>query len=190
LIFGTYMDISTVATNIKRIRQNKGFTLDILASKIGATKGYLSQLENFRTLSSLPLLYKIAEALGVDVATLFDTDKERKKFIFTKNGKGIIIEREYPESGFIYKSLAKDKNSKLMAPFLLEIPPHSTRKNVTTNGDEFIYLLKGKIKFILGDKVFEMNKGDSLYFEGNVSHHPENKTNKKAFLLVVYVLRR
>lgn len=178
-----------VASNIKKIRQTKGLTLDVLAGKTGVTKGYLSQVENFRTLPSLPVLYKLAKALEVDPAVLLASNRESPKYIFTKNGKGIVIEREYPESGFIYKALAKDKNSKMMDPFLLEIPPHSTRKNVTTNGDEFIYVLKGKVKFVLGNETIEMSKGDTLYFEGDIPHHPENKTNKGAILLVIYVIR-
>ena len=105
---------------------------------------------------------------------------------YTRKGKAVTIKREYPESGFIYKSLAKGKNSKTMEPFLLEIPARATRKSVCTNGDEFIYVLEGIVDFHLGSDIVHMKAGDSLYFEGEIPHFPENITDKRALLLVVY----
>ena len=105
---------------------------------------------------------------------------------YTRKGKAVTIKREYPESGFIYKSLAKGKNSKTMEPFLLEIPARATRKSVCTNGDEFIYVLEGIVDFHLGRDIVHMKAGDSLYFEGEIPHFPENITDKRALLLVVY----
>jgi transcriptional regulator with XRE-family HTH domain len=180
------MGTMDIALNIRKLRENKGITLEALAKKARVTKGFLSQVENFRTMPSLPLLYKLAEALEVEPATLLAVTEDNIRHILTKNGSGTVIEREHPESGFIYRALAKGKNSKTMEPFLLEIPPRANRKAVTTNGDEFIYLCEGEIDFHLGKEAVRMHPGDSLYFEGEIPHYPENVTNKTAILLVVY----
>lgn len=180
------MGTMDIALNIKRLRESKGLTLDALAQKARTTKGFLSQVENFRTLPSLPLLYQIAEALEAEPSALLAGSKADCRYILTKDGAGAVIEREYPESGFIYRTLAQGKNAKTMEPFLLEIPPHATRKSVTTNGDEFIHLLEGKIDFHLGEDTIAMKKGDSLYFEGELPHYPENTGEKRALILVVY----
>ena len=180
------MGTMDIALNIRKLREEKGFTLDALAKAARVTKGFLSQVENFRAMPSLPLLYKIAEALEVEPAILFSVSTKSPSFIFTRKGKGVAIEREHPESGFVYKALAKGKNTKTMEPFLLEIPARATRKSVCTNGDEFIYILEGNIDFHLGRDIFHMKTGDSLYFEGEIPHFPENVTDKRAIMLVLY----
>jgi len=183
------MDLMDIALNIKKHRISKGLTLDALAVKSGVTKGYLSQVENMRTLTSLPQLYKIAGALEVAPSELLAANKPTRKYVFTRKDKGEVMEREYPESGFVYRALAKDKNNKLMEPFLLDMPPRSSRKNVTTNGDEFVFMLSGEIVFHLDNEQVVLKEGDSLYFEGSIPHHPENKTGKKAVLIVLYSIK-
>jgi mannose-6-phosphate isomerase-like protein (cupin superfamily) len=148
----------------------------------------LSQVENFRTLPSLPLLYRLAEALDVDVAALLAATKGRRRYVLTRRGDGPVIEREEPAAGFVYRALARGKNAKTMEPFLLEIPARSTRADVTTHGDEFIYLLRGRLTFRLGRESIDLRQGDSLYFEGVIPHHPENRTGKPAQLLVLYAI--
>lgn len=180
------MGTMDIALNIRKLRTEKNLTLAELAKKARVTKGFLSQVENFRAMPSLSLIYKIAESLEVEPAELFQVTKDSPRYVCTKKGEGVIIKREYPESGFVYRALAKGKNAKTMEPFLLEIPAKATRKSVTTNGDEFIMLLEGRIDFHLGNDVVRLAPGDSLYFEGEIPHYPENATNKPAVMLVVY----
>jgi transcriptional regulator with XRE-family HTH domain len=180
------MGTMDIALNIRKLRDERGLTLDALAKAARVTKGFLSQVENFRAMPSLPLIYKLAEALGIEPGALFSASRENPRYVFTGKGRGTVIEREYPESGFIYRALAKGKSNKTMEPFLLEIPAKATRKSVCTNGNEFIYVLEGSIDFHLGADIVRMKAGDSLYFEGEIPHFPENVTNKRATILVVY----
>lgn len=182
------MDVMDIAANIRRTRQALNLTLTALAAKTGVTKGYLSQVENMRTLVSLPVLYKIAEALGVEPAALLAGGKPARPYVHTPRGRGEVVEREHPESGFVYRALAAAKTAKRMEPFLVELPPHSTRKDVTTNGDEFVLVVSGRVDFVLAKERVALVAGDSLYFEGQIPHHPENTTGRKAVLLVVYSL--
>jgi transcriptional regulator with XRE-family HTH domain len=183
------METLDVALNIRRIRQQKGYTLEKLATLAGVTKGLLSQVENFRVMPSLPLLYKLAEALEVDAASFLAANKERRRWVLTPSGEGIPVEREHPESGFVYRALAREKNAKVMEPFILTIPPGSRRSAVSTQGDEFIHLLAGRIVFHVADDAIPMAAGDSLYFEGQLPHWPENLSARAAELLVVYAIQ-
>ncbi|MFZ2655077.1 MAG: XRE family transcriptional regulator [Victivallales bacterium] len=180
------MSTMDIALNVKKLREEKGFTLDALARRARVTKGFLSQVENFRALPSLPLLYKIAEALNVEPAVFLTATCDNPRYLFTRKGEGVVIEREYPESGFIYSALSKGKSSKTMEPCLLEIPPHAFREKVSSNGDEFIYILVGSVDFHLDKEVIHMEAGDSLYFEGEIPHYPDNRSDSRCVLLVVY----
>lgn len=180
------MDTMHIALNIRKWRERRGFTLQALATSARVTKGFLSQVENFRALPSIPLLYKIAEALELDPAQLLAMTDTGERYLLTRAGDGIKVEREQPESGFVYRALAKGKNAKTMEPLLLDIPPHAMRKPVSTNGDEFLHVLDGSVQFHLGDDIVSLHAGDSLYFEGEIPHYPENRTDQPARLLVVY----
>ncbi|MBN8218656.1 MAG: helix-turn-helix transcriptional regulator [Spirochaetes bacterium] len=183
------MEILDVALNIRRIRQQKGLTLEKLATAAGVTKGLLSQVENIRVMPSLPLLYKLAGALEVEAAAFLAANKERRHWVLTRAGEGVPVEREHPESGFRYQALAREKNAKVMEPFLLTIPPHGRRAPVSTQGDEFIHLLRGELVFHLGEESVPLKPGDSLYFEGQIPHWPENPAGRAAELLVVYAIQ-
>jgi transcriptional regulator with XRE-family HTH domain len=183
------MAATTIALKVKQIRKERALTLDTLARKVGVTKGYLSQVENLRTMPSLPILYKLAEALDVSPGDLLGPADGGVTHVKTRAGDGPVVEREYPESGFVYRALAEGMKTRMMEPFRLEMPPHSTRKIVTTNGDEFLFVLNGSIVFCLGKERIPLAAGDSLYFRGEVPHHPENETGDTAVLVVVYSLR-
>ncbi len=184
------MGTMDIALNIKKIRESKGMTLDTLAKKADVTKGCLSQVENFRTMPSVTLLYKLAEALEVEPAALLAVPENNCRYIFTPKGGGEVIEREHPESHFVYHALAKGKNSKAMEPFLLDLPPRASRKSVVTNGEEFIYMLCGEVDFHLGNEAVSMRPGDSLYFDGEIPHYPENTGDFPAQLLVIYSINQ
>ena len=72
---------------------------------------------------------------------------------------------------------------------VLSIEPRALGEKVKTDGDQFIYILKGCIVFCLGDEKIDLGEGDFLFFDGNVEHVCENPSNETAVLLGVYLLK-
>ncbi|MCF6524362.1 helix-turn-helix domain-containing protein [Streptomyces sp. JJ36] len=66
----------SLARNLKRWRQERGFTLDALAARAGVSRGMLIQIEQARTNPSVGTVVKVADALGVSITTLLDFDRE------------------------------------------------------------------------------------------------------------------
>ncbi len=66
----------SLARNLKRWRQERGFTLDALAARAGVSRGMLIQIEQARTNPSVGTVVKVADALGVSITTLLDFDQE------------------------------------------------------------------------------------------------------------------
>lgn len=62
----------SLARNLKRLRTERGFTLDALATRAGISRGMLIQIEQARTNPSVGTVVKIGDALGVSVQTLLD----------------------------------------------------------------------------------------------------------------------
>ena len=65
------MDLLQISQNIRNIRQSQKMTVEQLAAKSGFSKGFISQVENFRVTPSLKALDKIAVALGLSLGDLF-----------------------------------------------------------------------------------------------------------------------
>jgi transcriptional regulator with XRE-family HTH domain len=66
---------AAVARNTRRLRTERGWSLDQLAQRSGVSKGMLVHLEQARTNPSLGTLCKVAETLGVSLAGLIETDE-------------------------------------------------------------------------------------------------------------------
>ncbi|MBW2252292.1 MAG: cupin domain-containing protein, partial [Deltaproteobacteria bacterium] len=52
-------------------------------------------------------------------------------------------------------------------------------------GEEFVYVLEGKIEIIVGENINKLKKGDSLHFNSGIRHMLRNTGEEKAELIVV-----
>ncbi|WP_229833081.1 XRE family transcriptional regulator, partial [Streptomyces purpureus] len=65
----------SLARNLKRWRNERGFTLDALAARAGVSRGMIIQIEQARTNPSVGTTVKLADALGVSITTLLDHEQ-------------------------------------------------------------------------------------------------------------------
>ena len=84
-----------IGQKIKRLRIQKGLTLEELASRSELTKGFLSQLERDLTSPSIATLNDIVEALGSSLSEFFKDEKQeqlvfRKKDFFVEDRKSVV----------------------------------------------------------------------------------------------------
>ena len=68
------MNLLELSQNIRKIRIEQNMTVEQLAKNSGFSKGFISQVENFRITPSLKALTRIADALGVSMSMLFAED--------------------------------------------------------------------------------------------------------------------
>jgi transcriptional regulator with XRE-family HTH domain len=74
------MDLRDVfATNLRRIRHEKGLSQDDLAYEAGVSRSYLSQLEKGSFYASLKIIGKLATVLQVEPAELLRLSPRRQK---------------------------------------------------------------------------------------------------------------
>lgn len=181
-----------IGSKIKSIRKDQGLKLGELADKSGISIAMISKIENGRVFPTIPSLIQILRALGVDLNDFFMDMKADEKFpgyVLKRKSDYQPIEKEEESVGFHYVSVLNhtiERSSMEVA--ILTLHSYAQRDKVSTAGLEYIYLLKGEISFELGDHVFELNEGDSLLFDGNISHVPHNKRETTAMLLVIYFI--
>lgn len=174
-----------IAQKIKQIRNSVGMSLQELSQKTGLSMTFLSRLENDKANISILNLRAVANALGVPIASLFSEDQRsqiklsrvgqrRKMVLMVFNGKRVTEEWLLPDS-----------NVKL-EPAVVSLPPGTNGgPPFSHEGEEFVWVLKGNVRFHLGNEVFYLEQGDSLYYPATLPHQFFNESQKKALLLFV-----
>jgi transcriptional regulator with XRE-family HTH domain len=178
-----------IAKKIRQIRLEHRMTQERLASKTGFSKAFISKIENHMTTPSIASLSKIAMAFGVNISTLLDENPEGNQDItLVRRGQRKKIAGPGSDIGFAYESLAHKRNRKTMDPFVIKYPPGShVQKLFEHEGEEMVFVLKGKIKLIYGDRVFILRQGDTAYFNPNIPHRGESVGKTEGVGLCVLV---
>lgn len=176
-----------------RIRENRklrGLSLEELAQRAGVTKSLISKFENFRAIPSLPVLAKISVAMNLDMAELVKniTEDPAKPYTVIKAKNREFVERDNA-IGFLHEALtSKDMGEYIFESIVITLEPGSSRKTVTTDGSQFIYILEGELDFRIGTEVVKLAKDDAMFFNGRLPHVPENKQSQRAKLIAIYLI--
>jgi len=181
------MDELRIVRKIRQLRLQNKLTLQKVAERAGFTKSYLSMVESGKKSPPIATLSKIARALGVDVAAFFEQKKPEDHITFVKKGKGKLVVGDETVFGYRYESLAPTKRRKRMEPFISsDIPGVKGEDWFDHEGEEFIYLLEGKMKFLYGNKEYVLEEGDCIYFDSSIPHRGEamGKRPTKALLVI------
>ncbi|MBN1943636.1 MAG: cupin domain-containing protein [Phycisphaerae bacterium] len=184
------MNLFLLAQRIKALRQERGWTLRQLAARTELTDSVLSKVENFRVTPSLPALARIAEALGVKLSELVEGLDNRPRLVVVRADERLGVQRDRPGSRLVYEALAHKRAAKIMEPFLVTIPPGQARRELLAHeGEEFLMVLEGGVRYEAGEDVHELRAGDCLYADGAVKHRVISRGKKAAKLLIVFAGR-
>ena len=130
------MNLVELAQRIRQLRTERGMTLEEVALPVGQTRSWLSKVENFRITPSLPALAGIASGLGGTTASLIEGLDEKPKIVCVRKGEGQVIERDR-DSTITYLSLASERATRTMDPFVLTVPAGEQREARSHEGEEF-----------------------------------------------------
>lgn len=181
------MNLVALALRIAKIRKERGLTLQQCAERSGLTRSVLSKVENFRVTPSLPALGRIAQSLGVTVADLVTGLDDRPHLVVVRKEERLQIQRDQPDSPFVYQALAHPRPNKAMEPFIVTIPAGVVRKEcLAHDGEEFFLVLEGQLAYEYGDTVAELDEGDAVYADGTVTHRLRNTGAEPARVLIIF----
>jgi transcriptional regulator with XRE-family HTH domain len=180
------MNLVELAIRLKRLRIERGMTLEQVAGEAGLTRGWLSKVENFRVTPSLPALGSIANALGVPISHLFEGLDDRPMLVVVRRDQRVKVRRDEDVSSYTYEALAHPRPSRRMDPFILTVPPDADRPMLSHGGEEFMHVLTGTVVLEYGDQSHRLGRGDSAYFDGTQPHRVINPGRSDAQVLLVY----
>jgi transcriptional regulator with XRE-family HTH domain len=173
------------------LRDSLGLSVDELAERSGCDAAVIEQLEAGQLAPSLAPLIKITRALGCRLGTLLDDDTHIGPVVTRADECESVtrltsLETGTAESGQLeFFSLAADKSSRHMEPFLIAVKPGSARSLSSHEGEEFIYVLTGGIEVEYGKETHVLGAGDSIYYDSVVPHQVRAADGAAARILAV-----
>lgn len=165
--------IIEVAERIRSLRDILGFSVEEMAEAIDCTAEEYEAAERGETDFSFTFIFKCAEKFGVDMIELLTGENPHLSFYtIVRNGDGLPMKRR---SGFNYYHLGARLHGKLCEPFLVTAPYKEEEQNLpihlsTHEGQEFDYILKGKLKIQLEDHTEILQEGDSVLYDSSHKH--------------------
>lgn len=178
-----------IGQEVRSFRQKLQLTVSELAQSAGLSTGMLSKIENGLTSPSLATLRSLSQALGVPVTALFRRYEEAREAVHVKRGEGLVIERRGTRAGHQYELLGHSRGGRIaLEPYLVTLSHESDVFPLFQHeGVEFIHMLGGRVDYRHGDKLYRLAPGDSLLFDADVPHGPEELLELPIRLLSVIV---
>lgn len=168
-----------IGRQVRTFRKKMQITVVDLANQAGLSAGMLSKIENGLTSPSLATLRSLADALKIPVTALFSSYDEVSDALHVKAGEGLKIERRGTRAGHQYQLLGHSTHPALaVEPYLITITEETdVFPRFQHTGLEFLFVLQGTVKYRHGDSVYELEEGDSLFFDADKPHGPEQLVN-------------
>ena len=185
-------ELNLIGPRIRQLRERRELSIDALSKLSGCSTDTIAALEAGDLVPSLTPLMRIARGLGVRLGTLLDDQSQTAPSIVRKNDLGAALhfsgnDPARKRSTLDFHPLAPHKASRNMEPFLIDV--HPSEDNVPLNdheGEEFIFVLSGRIEIRYGKDVYHLDPGDSIYYESVVPHHVGALDRDARILAVVY----
>jgi transcriptional regulator with XRE-family HTH domain len=176
------------AARIRQLRAERGFSLETLARRSGVSRSMLSVVERGESSATAALLDKVANGLGVTLASLFDAPqgaaapeplsrRERQH------------EWKDPSSGYLRRNVSPSGSDNPVQLVEIEFPP-GARVAFDNNARgfvvrQYVWLLDGRMNVTLGDETYRLRAGDCLAMKLDRPSMFHNPTKKRARYAVV-----
>lgn len=156
---------------IRLIRREQKRTQEEIAEVCGFTKSMLSKIENGGAMPAVSTLMKIANALGVKVSDLLEEQSSNDTVMVTAGQYEDVEKWIKTNKGYSFFAFASNRHNKIMQPYIFVARQGEVNEHTFSHeGEEFIYVLSGRMKYQVGGKEYELSDGDSLYFNSLQEH--------------------
>jgi quercetin dioxygenase-like cupin family protein/DNA-binding transcriptional regulator YiaG len=178
-----------IGQRIKAIRKAKGLSLDELSHMTGFDVELLSNIETCAVQPQLGTAIKLSKALDSAFGRLVSGVGD-KLYSITRKGEQKIVSRSTSLKGkkqaYTYRSLAPEVKGQHMESLIVQLEEAPDGERSVHDGEEFIYVLDGKVTLDIGDDHFDLTEGDSAYYLSTTPHLIAAAAGKATILAVIY----
>ena len=162
------------------LRKFNNLTRENIAEKTGRTPEFIKDVEENKTTPSVGFLIQLSEVFDVDPGTFLNDDE--KKDLTGQRAK------EYTKraDNYFYKTLTPNAEKDHLRVFQITIEQEKYHKLVAYrhDGEEFIYVLEGRLELTLDNKKHKLISGESIKFNSNIPHKLKSLGDVKTKCLV------
>jgi quercetin dioxygenase-like cupin family protein len=163
-----------IGCRVQRLRQDKGLSLEDLSELTGFDVDLLQRIESDEIQPQLGTIIRLSKALDRSLARLVSGGRGGRRYSLTRRGESKPISRSTTAKGqraaYSYMSLAPEVDGRHMEALLVELAPNADETTSVHDGEEFIYVLEGRVALTLGEERFTLDPGDSVYYLSTVPH--------------------
>jgi len=159
-----------IAPRLIGLREGIGWTVKEMADLLGLEEAKVAEYETGSVEIPVGYLLDVSRLCRVDLTTLISgMEPHLSSYALVRKDEGFSVDRR---KDYDYKSLGYKFAGRQMEPFLITVPAKSGEEmNETAHrGQEFIYVLEGRLEVRLGGEPIIVEAGDSLYFNSETPH--------------------
>ena len=178
-----------VAERLRRLRVERGLTLDQLAEASGVSRAMISRIERTEASPTAALLARLCSALGVSLSVFFASAEAAPSPLSRRAEQPVWRD---PESGYLRRAVSPQGTGsgtdivevEFPAGAELRFPGRPTGRSQT----QHVWVFEGVIELIVGDMVHRLEAGDCLFMNVGDVHGYRNPTDRAARYAVVISL--
>ena len=178
--------LKEIGCRLSALRGIAEMSPEAFCEKAGGTVQELAAYEKGEKDFSFSFLYNAARILGVDVIDLMSGDSPHLSgWCLVRKGEGYVIDRR---KSYKYNHLAFTFRNKKAEPFMVTAEP-KTEKPVlhSHDGQEFNWMVSGRMKFYIANTEYILEPGDSVYFNASIPHAMQALDDKPAQFLAIVI---
>jgi transcriptional regulator with XRE-family HTH domain len=176
------LQLASFGSALRDLRQSRNWSLQELASRSGLSKTFLSRLETGDRQASIAAVLTLARIFDVSLATMFEAQVASEPCLIVRGAEAV------PQSvnGLTYTPLSNADRFFNLQPIRLTVSPRRKGKDhFHHDGEEWIYLLSGRLTLSLAGKNYDLEPGDAAHFDSRLPHRLVARGTGDAEVLLV-----
>ena len=176
--------IKQISERIKGLRDSLDITVEEMAERCKRTSDEIRSYETGETDIPMSFLFEVAQNFNISTSTLISGEEPRMtSYFLTRYGKGKSVERN---KAYRYQALASGFKQPKAEPFEVTVEPNEEEMHLNLHeGEEFNYVLEGRLLLQINDKDLVLNPGDSIYFNSSNPHGMKALDNRPVRFLAI-----
>jgi transcriptional regulator with XRE-family HTH domain len=161
------IQLDSFGVRLKELRLQRGWTLQELADQSGLSKTFVSRLETGDRQASIAAVLTLARIFGVSLASMFESQLATEPCLIVRRAEAV----SKSANGLTYTPLSSADRFFNLQPIKLSVSP--TRKgneHFHHEGEEWIYILSGRLTLSLAGKTYDLEPGDAAHFDSRLPH--------------------
>ena len=176
------LQLASFGSALRELRQNRGWSLQELSSRSGLSKTFLSRLETGDRQASIAAVLTLARIFGVSLASMFETQVATDPCLIVRANEVA----PQTAGGLTYTSLSNAERFFNLQPIRIIVSPkRKGTDHFHHEGEEWLYVLSGRLTLSLAGKTYDLEPGDAAHFDSRRPHRLIARGSQNAEVLLV-----